>query len=92
MSFSIRLPAETEQRLERYCRAHGVSKTQMISRLIEKEVTEAAVKRTPFQLAESAGLVGSFDGPVDLATEHRRYSREKLRNSRKDGPDAKNSG
>jgi len=80
MLLSIRLPAETEQRLERYCRQHCVSKTEVTSRLIEKEVSATPANKTPFELADLAGFVGAFDGPKDLATEHGRHIREKLQN------------
>jgi hypothetical protein len=79
MTLSVRLSTETEQRLERYCRRHGVTKTEVVRRLIEQQVAEAPSKGTSFELAESMGIIGAFDGPEDLAVEHRRHIQDKLR-------------
>jgi len=78
MSLSVPISPETEQRLEQYCRRHGVTKTEVIRKLIEREVAGEPSEKSPFELAESMGIVGAFDGPEDLAVEHRHHIREKL--------------
>jgi hypothetical protein len=84
MTLSVRLSPEIEERLTAYCRRHGMTKTQVVTRLIERYVAETPSESTPFRLAESLALVGAFEGPEDLATEHRRHIRDKLRAHRPD--------
>ena len=81
MTLSVRLTPHLRAQLESYCRKHRLTKTQLVSELLEERLSAGAAQgKTPFQLARELGLVGGFaSGKGDLAQNRKRYLAEKLR-------------
>ena len=81
MTLTVRLESQLERQLDRYCRKHRLTRTEVITTLIERHVAvDGAQRPGAYQLAKDAGLVGAFaSGKGDLAENHKRYLREKLR-------------
>ena len=81
MTLTVRLEPQLERLLDRYCRKHRLTRTAVISTLLARHVAgDGANGPSAYQLAEDAGLVGAFaSGKGDLAQNHKRYLREKLR-------------
>ena len=79
MTLSIRLPPDEALALERYCREHGETKTDVVRRLLREHVLPA--RKTPMQIAEEMGIVGMMDDnyPPDYAERHGYYVKKKLR-------------
>ncbi len=81
MTLTVRLDNQLQEQLESYCRKRRVTKTKLITGLLHEHLSAAAGNRkTPYQLARELGLIGAFaSGKGDLAQNHRRYLREKIR-------------
>lgn len=75
---TISLSQETEQALDLISRQQGISPSEFVSKLIAGYLAQTEPSRTPYQLAEEMGVIGSFDGPADLAENCRQYLKDKL--------------
>ena len=82
---SLRLPDEHLARIDSLSRAQGLTRSQWLRLLVEKEIAANDAKPDAHQLyleimarAETAGGVMSSDKP-DLGAKHSKYVKEKLR-------------
>ena len=81
MTLTVRLTPHLRAQLESYCRKRRVSKTQVVTELLEERLSAGVGQgKTSFQLAREMGLVGGFaSGKGDLAQNRKRYLAGKLR-------------
>lgn len=81
MTLTVRLDAELEEQLARYCRKRRQTKTEVLTRLLRDHISAASgVGKTPYQLAREFGLIGAFaSGRRDASANRKRYLRERLR-------------
>jgi hypothetical protein len=81
MTLTVRLEPRLERLLDRYCRKHRLTRTEVITDLLERYVADEGKPRpSAYGLAKEAGLIGAFaSGKDDTAQNHKRYLREKLR-------------
>lgn len=82
MTLTVKLPEDLERDLDLHCRIHRLTKSEVVTNLIEQYLALQVPSRTAYQLADEMGLVGSFEGPADLAAENKRYLSQKLRAKR----------
>lgn len=84
MTLTVRLTPRLRQQLESYCKKRRLTKTQIVTELLEERLSAGAGRgKTPFQLARDLGLVGGFaSGTGDLAQNRKHYLAEKLRAKR----------
>ncbi|MBI2959002.1 MAG: CopG family transcriptional regulator [Betaproteobacteria bacterium] len=84
MTLTVRLTPHLRQQLERYCRRRRLTKTQLVTELLEERLSAPAGQgKTPYQIARDFGLIGGFaSGKGDLARNRKRYLAEKLRAKR----------
>ena len=68
---TIPLSSEIEQALALISRQQGTSQAEVVAKLIAGYLENTKPIQTVYQLAEEMGIIGSFDGPVDLAENHR---------------------
>ena len=81
MTLSLRLKPDLERRISLIAEQQGLTKSEWVRRLIEKTVNDelSAHRKTAYELAEGLGLIGCIeDGSGDLATNAKKYIREKL--------------
>lgn len=76
---SVRLDDAEAAALMALCEQTGLTQSELVKRSIAELAREKLAVRPPAELAREVGLVGSFDGPRDLATKSRRYLRRALR-------------
>ena len=80
MTLTVKLPEELEHELDRHCRAHRVTKSQVVTRVLAQYLALQAPTHTPYQLALKHGIIGCVSGGGrDLARDHSRLIKEKLR-------------
>lgn len=84
MPTSVRLDAETQSLLQRLARVSGRTKSEVIRDALHQlasATSDAAEERSTYALI--ADLVGIADGgPDNLARDHKKYFRERLRGKR----------
>lgn len=76
---SVRLDDAEAAALRALCEQTGLTQSELVKRSIAELARAKLGARRPAELARELGLVGSFDGPRDLATKSRRYLRRALR-------------
>ena len=81
MTLTVRLGAQLEDALNRYCRRQRKTKTEVVAALLRDHLTEVGgTAKTPYELAREMGVVGSFaSGKRDLAENRKRYLKDRLR-------------
>lgn len=62
MTTTVRLPLRVEQALATYCVAAKRTKSEVIVELLEQRFMGAQTERTPYELAQEAGFIGSLSG------------------------------
>ena len=63
MTTTVRLPLRVEQTLAEYCVEHRKTKSEVIVEALEKLLTTGQKpKKTAYELAVEAGLIGCFEG------------------------------
>jgi hypothetical protein len=78
MTVSIRLDEETEARLRRLLSQKGGSLSAFVRAAILEKLEREGKKPTPYELGKH--LFGrDLSGPDDLALNHKKYFREKMR-------------
>lgn len=84
MTLTVRLTAQLQQQLDRYCKVRSVTKTHLITQLLSEHLSPAPRDvKTALQLAREFDVVGSFaSGKGDLAQNRKVYLAEKLRAKR----------
>lgn len=80
MSLTVRLDPELERELEGYCHETRRTKTDVVTDLLRDFLADRLPRKTPYQLAEEVGLIGSFEGgPPDLAENAKHYAKQAIR-------------
>ena len=84
MTLTVRLHADLQDQLDRYCKARHVTKTHVITQLLSEHLSPPQRRaKTALELARQFDLVGSFSsGQGDLAQNRKQYLMEKLRAKR----------
>jgi hypothetical protein len=81
-TISVRLDSKTDAKLRSVCERTGMSQSEALKAGIAALAAPAA--KSPYELAKEMGLIGAFEGPPDLARNHSRYIKEKLRRQHRD--------
>ncbi|MCS7003086.1 MAG: ribbon-helix-helix protein, CopG family [Dehalococcoidia bacterium] len=76
---SVRLDDAEAAALKALCERSGLTQSELNKRSIAALARGQLGAKPPAALARELGLIGSFDGPRDLATRSRRYLRRALR-------------
>ena len=81
MTLTVRLSAQLRQQLDSYCKSRQVTKTHLITELLNDHLAATAKGgRTPYELAREFGVIGSFaSAKGDLAENRKKYLMGKLR-------------
>jgi hypothetical protein len=75
---SLKLPDDLLREVEEEARRTGLTKSQVIRRLVEEGFKHKRKVKPPVTCADLAGdLIGSLNGPPDLST-NRRYLEEAI--------------
>ncbi len=75
---SLKLPDDLLREVEEEARRTGLTKSQVIRRLVEEGFKHKRKAKSPVSCADLAGdLIGSLNGPPDLST-NRRYLEEAI--------------
>ena len=84
MTLTVRLPAQLQQQLDSYCKAHRVTKTQVVTALLTDHLpSSSGGDRMPYELARKFGVLGGFSsGHGDLGSQRKQLLTEKLRAKR----------
>lgn len=75
----MKLEADLERDLELHCRAHRLTKSEVVTRLIRQYLALQEPQVSPFELAKRHRLIGAFSGPRNLAAGRKRYIRRMVR-------------
>lgn len=80
MTLTVKLPAALERDLEVHCKLRKLTKSEVVTRLLEQYLSLQAPKQTPYELAMKHKLIGCFDGGGrHTGRDHSRIIKEKLR-------------
>lgn len=60
MTTTVRLPDRLEQTLAQYCVETRRSKSEVIIELLEQRFATETAAKSPYEIAEEAGFIGSF--------------------------------
>jgi predicted DNA-binding protein len=71
---SVRLPRELTERLRRRSQTQGTSESVVVRNALEGYLVQAEGRRSAYELAEEAGIIGTMPGaPKDLSTNRRHF-------------------
>lgn len=80
MTLTVKLPEALERDLEVHCKLKKLTKSEVVTRLLEQYLALQAPKQTPYELAVKYKLIGCFDGGGrHTGRDHSRIIKEKLR-------------
>ncbi len=81
MTLTVRLDAQLEDALNRYCRRRRKTKSEVLTALLREHLAATAGKtKTPYAIARELGLVGGFSSAAgDLSETYKRRLKQKLR-------------
>lgn len=83
MTLTVKLPDALERELDSHCKAHRVTKSEVVTRVLAQYLVLQAPRRTPYELALKHGIIGCVSGGGrNLGRDHSRVIREKLRAQR----------
>ena len=84
MTLSVRLSPHLRKQLDIYCEARRLTKTHVITELLNEHLSGAAkTRKTSYELAREFGLVaGLKGGTTDLAENRKHYLTQNLRAKR----------
>jgi hypothetical protein len=83
MTLTVKLPRELEHDLTLHCEAEGLTKSEVVTRLIRQYIDLQRPAKTPHELAVKHNLIGCFRGEAsDRARRHGQAVKEKLRAKR----------
>ena len=84
MTLSVRLSPRLRQQLDSYCKARRLTKTDVITALLNERLSGAAnTRKTSYELACDFGLVAGLTGAAtDLAENRKQYLTQKPRAKR----------
>ena len=79
MTLTVKLRPDVEQRLDLHCRTHRVTKSEVVTRLIETYLSAQRARGTPYALARRLGLVGAQDCAAAAGRDHAAHLKASLR-------------
>ncbi|OGA53777.1 MAG: hypothetical protein A3G24_06590 [Betaproteobacteria bacterium RIFCSPLOWO2_12_FULL_62_13] len=80
MTLTVKLPEALERDLDVHCKIKKLTKSEVVTRLLEQYLALQAPKQTPYELAVKYKLIGCFaSGEHSLGRDHSRIIKEKLR-------------
>jgi len=79
MALTVKLDKDIERHLDLHCRAQSVTKSEVVSKLIENYLKTQARRLSPYELAEKMKLVGAQRTAPAAGKDHSRHLRKKLR-------------
>lgn len=83
MTLTVKLPPTIERDFEAHCRKNRLTKSEVVTRLLQQYLSLTAPKTTAYELAEELGLVGALtDAPRDLSSRHSTHVKRVLRGRR----------
>ena len=80
MTLTVRLSPQLRQQLDSYCKSRSLTKTRLITELLSEHLASNAKDGgTPYELARTFGVIGSFSSAQgDLAENRKHYLKQKL--------------
>lgn len=91
MTLTVRLDPETEREFAAACRLRRTSKSAVVTELIRSYIQAELPVKSPYEMAEEAGLIGCMDEAPATARDHSRYLKAKLQNKTKRARDDRRS-
>lgn len=83
MTLTVKLPSDLEQDLTLHCEREGLTKSEVVTRLVQQYLDLQRPQKTPHELAIKHALIGSFrSGATNRARQHSQAVKEKLRAKR----------
>jgi hypothetical protein len=80
MTLTVKLPEALERDLDIHCRIKKLTKSEVVTRLLEQYLALQAPKQTPYELAVKYRIFGCVsDGKRNAGRDHSRLIKEKLR-------------
>ena len=79
MTLTVKLDKDVERQLDLYCRIRRITKSEVVSKLIETYLRTQAQLPSPYELAEKLNLVGAQREAPASGRDHSRFLKEKLR-------------
>jgi hypothetical protein len=81
MTVTVRLRPELRHQLESYCRKYRLTKSRVITELLEKHFDSSSTgRKSAYELAREFGVVGGFSsGKGDLSVTYKRRLKERMR-------------
>ena len=79
MTLTVRLDPDLEQEFAATCRIKRTTKSAVVTELIRGYVRGIAPAKSPFELAQTMGLVGCQERAPAAGRDHSSYIKEKLR-------------
>ena len=79
MTLTVKLDKDVERQLDLHCRIKRVTKSAVVSTLIENYLVAQANRPSPYELARKLKLVGAQRQAAAPGREHSRFLKEKLR-------------
>jgi hypothetical protein len=80
MTLTVKLPEALERDLEVHCKLKKLTKSEVVTRLLEQYLALQAPKPTPYELALKHGIVGCVrGGSRTIGRDHSRLIKAKLR-------------
>lgn len=83
MTLTVKLPPAIERDFEAHCRRNRLTKSEVVTRLLQQYLSLSEPKTSAYELAEQLGLVGALgDAPRDLSSRHSSHVKRVLRGGR----------
>lgn len=83
MTLTVKLPPELERDLTLHCETEGLTKSEVVTRLVKQYLDLQRPIKTAHELAVKHGLIGCFkSGRTDIARRHSQIIKAKLRAKR----------
>ena len=79
MTLTVKLDKDVERQLDLHCRIKRITKSAVVSTLIETYLVAQASRPSPYDLARKLKLVGAQRQAAASGREHSRFLKEKLR-------------
>lgn len=83
MTLTVKLSPEIERDLTLHCQTEGLTKSEVVTRLIQQYLLLRKPAKTAYDLAQAHGLIGCYrSDQTELGRNHSRHIKEKLRAKR----------
>ena len=78
MTLTVKLDKDLERQLDLHCRIKRLTKSAVVSTLIENYLVTHAMRPSPYELARTLKLVGAQRQAPAAGREHSRFLKKKL--------------